>query len=227
MPQNSPAINRRPSTRSFASNISHSIGGGHNGATPRHKRNVSDAGRQPAVLDPILATPQHETDTLPLPVTATHVGVTLPPESEREKQRQSLGINVNAYPAPMGRKSISGGAYGAGLTRIKSNATVGGGGGVGGARSTASLSGPIEDYLLPARNPPRYSSFDVFPLSLFVQCLTKRGKDVKGKKGARARAKLRNSAISHNLPLEISLYLVSHSRAFFFFQILQLLTRSV
>jgi ion channel-forming bestrophin family protein len=69
-----------------------------------------------------------------------------------------------------------------------------------------SLAEPYE--LLPARNPPQYSYFDIFPFSLLVKYLTRRGKEVKGKKGARLRAKLRRQVVSHNLPLEISLYLV-------------------
>jgi ion channel-forming bestrophin family protein len=69
-----------------------------------------------------------------------------------------------------------------------------------------------ENFLLPARMPPKYHLFDIFPFSLLVKYLTKRGKDVKGKKGARLRARLRNAG-SHNLPLEITLYLV---RATFF-----------
>ncbi|KDR70193.1 hypothetical protein GALMADRAFT_255052 [Galerina marginata CBS 339.88] len=67
-----------------------------------------------------------------------------------------------------------------------------------------------ESYLMPANMPPKYSLFDLFPFSLLVKFLTKRGKDVKGKKGARIRAKLRNEAVSHNLPLELSLYLSSY-----------------
>ena len=62
--------------------------------------------------------------------------------------------------------------------------------------------------LLPARMPPKYHLFDLFPFSLLVKMLTKRGKEVKGKKGARLRAKMRNRNVTHNLPLEISLYLV-------------------
>lgn len=66
-----------------------------------------------------------------------------------------------------------------------------------------------DDFLLPARMPPKYHLFDLFPFSLLVKALTKRGKEVKGKKGARLRAKLKSQAVtSHNLPLEISLYLV-------------------
>lgn len=83
-----------------------------------------------------------------------------------------------------------------------------------------------ENFLLPARNPPKYHLFDLFPFSLLVHALTKRGKDVKvspmqasvhaealteaeqGKKAARIRAKLRSKTVTHNLPLEISLYLV-------------------
>lgn len=67
-----------------------------------------------------------------------------------------------------------------------------------------------DEYLLmPAHMPPKYHVFDLFPFSLLVQFLTERGNDsLKGKKAARLRAKIRNRAISHNLPLEISLYLV-------------------
>jgi len=64
-----------------------------------------------------------------------------------------------------------------------------------------------DSFLLPARNPPKFAIFDVFPFSLLVRQLTKRGKDIKGKKAARARATMREHA-SHNIPLEISLYLV-------------------
>lgn len=66
-----------------------------------------------------------------------------------------------------------------------------------------------DSFLLPARNPPQFAIFDVFPFSLLVHQLTKRGKDIKGKKAARARATMREHIVSHNIPLEISLYLVS------------------
>ncbi|KAG8905444.1 hypothetical protein FRB99_008941 [Tulasnella sp. 403] len=62
--------------------------------------------------------------------------------------------------------------------------------------------------LLPARNPPKYALFDVFPFSLFVHFLLKRGKDVKGKKVARLRA--RTGALNQNIPLEITFYLSSY-----------------
>ncbi|KAI0254550.1 Bestrophin, RFP-TM, chloride channel-domain-containing protein [Lactifluus subvellereus] len=70
-----------------------------------------------------------------------------------------------------------------------------------------------EDELFPARNPPQYSYFDIFPFSLLVKFLTRRGKNVKGKKGARLRAKMRGQVVDHNLPLEISLYLSSYIAA--------------
>lgn len=60
--------------------------------------------------------------------------------------------------------------------------------------------------LLPAALPPKYSIFDIFPFSLFVKLLTRRGKEVEGKKAARYRA--RYGVVTHNVPLEISLYLV-------------------
>ena len=62
-------------------------------------------------------------------------------------------------------------------------------------------------FLLPAHNPPQFAIFDVFPFSLLIRRLTERGKNVKGKKAARLRA-MRHLADSHNIPLEISLYLV-------------------
>ncbi|KAK0476345.1 Bestrophin, RFP-TM, chloride channel-domain-containing protein [Armillaria novae-zelandiae] len=70
-----------------------------------------------------------------------------------------------------------------------------------------------EAYLLPASMPPKYHLFDLFPFSLFIPLLTKRGKEIKGKKAARIRAKMRNRGVSHNLPLEISLYLSSYISA--------------
>ncbi|EPQ51232.1 UPF0187-domain-containing protein [Gloeophyllum trabeum ATCC 11539] len=69
-----------------------------------------------------------------------------------------------------------------------------------------------EDFLLPARMPPKYHLFDIFPFSLLVKALTKRGQEVKGKKAARLRARLRRND-THNLPLEISLYLSSYIAA--------------
>lgn len=66
-----------------------------------------------------------------------------------------------------------------------------------------------ESDLLPAYMPPKYSYFDLFPFSLLVKYLTEKGKEVRGKKAARWRARLRGQAVSHNIPLEISLYLVS------------------
>jgi putative membrane protein len=70
------------------------------------------------------------------------------------------------------------------------------------------LSKHDESYLMPSHMPPKYGLFDLFPFSLLVSYLSHRGKEVKGKKGAKVRAKLKQHAISHNLPLELSLYLV-------------------
>lgn len=67
--------------------------------------------------------------------------------------------------------------------------------------------GPAEDPpLLPSANPPKYHLFDVFPFSLFVKYLAKKGKNLKGKRAARIRARLAAGS-SHNIPLEISFYL--------------------
>ena len=75
----------------------------------------------------------------------------------------------------------------------------------------------LKQILLPAYVPPKYGLFDVFPFSLLVGWLTARGHDVKGRKAARLRARMWKSVrMGHgagggNLPLEISLYLVSFS----------------
>ena len=80
--------------------------------------------------------------------------------------------------------------------------------------SNASVRGPGsmatlgETDLLPARDPPQYSFFDLFPFSLLVKFLTKRGRKLKGKKAALLRARLRHQSATQNLPLEISLYIV-------------------
>lgn len=71
------------------------------------------------------------------------------------------------------------------------------------------LSTEDENFLFPAYMPPKYHLFDLFPFSLLVGTLTARGKEVKGKKAAKIRAQMRKNSISHNLPHEISLYLVS------------------
>lgn len=69
-----------------------------------------------------------------------------------------------------------------------------------------------EAELLPARDPPQYSYFDLFPFSLMVKFLTKRGRKIKGKKAANLRAKLHHSG-TQNMPLEISLYISSYVAA--------------
>jgi hypothetical protein len=83
--------------------------------------------------------------------------------------------------------------------------------------SNASIYGPGstlgETDLLPARDPPQYSYFDLFPFSLLVKFLTKRGKKLKGKKAALLRAKIHHQSGTENLPLEISLYISSYIAA--------------
>ena len=75
--------------------------------------------------------------------------------------------------------------------------------------STSSKASVVDfDDLLPARIPPRYSLLDLFPFSLLVRFLVRRGRLISGKKATLLRAKLRHQSASHNLPLQISLYLV-------------------
>lgn len=79
-----------------------------------------------------------------------------------------------------------------------------------------------EPVLLPARNPPPFGIFDIFPLSLLVGPLLRRGFNIGGKRAQRVRAKqagkvkrgrgVGEAIVSHNIPLEITLYLVSVSQ---------------
>jgi len=83
------------------------------------------------------------------------------------------------------------------------NSTMKGGG---------SLADP-DDVLRPARLPPKYSLLDFFPFSLLVNFLRRRGKNVGGKKNALKQARLHHHAVTHNIPLEISLYISSYISA--------------
>ncbi|KAG8757747.1 hypothetical protein FRC14_001576 [Serendipita sp. 396] len=74
--------------------------------------------------------------------------------------------------------------------------------------------------LLPSRNPPRFSIFDLFPFTLLVKPMLKRGMKPGGKYAQKARAKLgyggrgeEGEIISHNIPLEITLYLSAYIAA--------------
>ncbi|KAG9219911.1 hypothetical protein CCMSSC00406_0009514 [Pleurotus cornucopiae] len=65
-----------------------------------------------------------------------------------------------------------------------------------------------EIYLLPGNLTPSYYILTIFPFSLLDRVLKKKSTKTKKK-----RAELRNKAISHNIPLEISLYLSSYVAA--------------
>jgi len=66
-------------------------------------------------------------------------------------------------------------------------------------------------HLRPSHSPPRNSVFDIFPLSLVAAVLLKKGRDIRGRKAAKKHASAR--VISHNIPLEITLYLSSYIAA--------------
>lgn len=84
-------------------------------------------------------------------------------------------------------------------------------------KSTDKVTNLDEPFLLPARNPPKTSIFDLWPFSTVVRTLTKNGYTISGKKAARERAKQRRGKegeiVSHNIPLEITLYLSSYIAA--------------
>lgn len=65
-----------------------------------------------------------------------------------------------------------------------------------------------EGFLRPARIPPKFSFMDWFPFSLVARFLTDERKQIKGMQYAAMVAKKEDSG-SQNIPLEISLYLVS------------------
>lgn len=65
-----------------------------------------------------------------------------------------------------------------------------------------------EESLCPASMPPKYHVCDLFPFSLLIKFLVERGQSLKGRKAARLRTRMQSMAVSHNLPLELSLYLV-------------------
>lgn len=72
-------------------------------------------------------------------------------------------------------------------------------------RGNVVLSREEESDLLPGYMPPTYDLFDVFPFSIITRRLAKTRM---GRKKAGLRARLQSS-VSHNIPLEISLYMVS------------------
>jgi putative membrane protein len=76
-------------------------------------------------------------------------------------------------------------------------------------RGAMSLGEVDDEMLAPARRPPKWSIFDLFPFSLFIMMRTRQGKETEGRKAAKMKAKLHGKHQSHNIPLEISLYLVS------------------
>ncbi|KIM22990.1 hypothetical protein M408DRAFT_78157 [Serendipita vermifera MAFF 305830] len=63
-------------------------------------------------------------------------------------------------------------------------------------------------YLLPSKNPPPYHIFDMWPFSLCIRAIQKRGMDLGGRKALRDRA--RNRVGADNVPLEITHYLSSY-----------------
>lgn len=68
-----------------------------------------------------------------------------------------------------------------------------------------SLQSGSRGMLTPARNPPAFSWFDVFPFTLIGNCLGRVGIKVGGRHAQRRRMR---ELISDNLPLEIILYIV-------------------
>jgi len=70
-----------------------------------------------------------------------------------------------------------------------------------------------EVYLIPAYKPPRWAILQVWPFSILAGRRIISAKYAKGERAAKIRTKIMNKANSHNLPLEISLYLGSYIAA--------------
>lgn len=70
-----------------------------------------------------------------------------------------------------------------------------------------------EKYLMPAYKPPRWGFLDVILFPAMVEFMTRHGREMNGRRAGRIRAQMAASQRSHNLPLELSLYIV---RLFYF-----------
>jgi ion channel-forming bestrophin family protein len=75
------------------------------------------------------------------------------------------------------------------------------------------LSREDEVYLIPAYKPPRWAILQVWPFSLLRGRRIVPASKATGDRAKKIRAKIQNKATSHNLPLEISLYLGSYIAA--------------
>jgi hypothetical protein len=65
-----------------------------------------------------------------------------------------------------------------------------------------------EIYLIPAYKPPNWAILELFPFSLLKGRRWRSAKNATGERAKKIRAKMLNKADQHNIPLEISLYLV-------------------
>ncbi|KAH7921513.1 UPF0187-domain-containing protein [Leucogyrophana mollusca] len=132
-----------------------------------------------------------------------------PLSSANLSKRPSVSAVGDRLPLPTTTRNTT-------MTFVEPTVQVNGESREGNTRREKFSSGPSDDaFLFPAQMPPKYSVFDLFPFSLLVRLLTKKGLEVKGRKAARMRAMLRQNrgGGSHNVPLEISLYLSSYISA--------------
>lgn len=65
-----------------------------------------------------------------------------------------------------------------------------------------------EVYLIPGYKPPNWRILELWPFSLLKGRRIRSAKNAKGDRAKKIRAKMLNKATSHNIPLEITLYLV-------------------
>jgi len=77
-------------------------------------------------------------------------------------------------------------------------------------RHEGALAEEDEIYLIPAYKPPRFQILELWPFSILKGRRIRSAKNAKGERARKIRAKMMNKADTHNLPLEISLYIGSY-----------------
>jgi len=141
------------------------------------------------------------TASLPFPVTAQQARGSLAPPSSRQTRSPIPAINVQAPSSPLysprPRQSPS-------VPRTPQSARP---------PTHEKLNEEDEVYLIPAYKPPNWAILELFPFSLLKGRRWRSAKNAKGDRARKIRAKMLNKADSHNIPLEISLYLGSYIAA--------------
>jgi putative membrane protein len=140
------------------------------------------------------ATPLSATGpSLPLPVTAQQDRRTVAPPSRQPRSPLPSSTLYSPRPGPT-----------PGIPRIPQTTQP---------QTHEKLNEEDEIYLIPAYKPPRWAILELFPFSLLKGRRWRSAKNAKGERAKKIRAKMLNKADSHNIPLEVTLYLGSYIAA--------------